>query len=154
MEYSINLPQIEKDTLKLVVPQFFGKPKLVYNNIEIPKLNNRYAVNGNNETPYIFALKNNFFDPVPKVEVNNQALQIVQAIKWYEYLWMGLPIVLIFQGGLIGALLGFFASRINISIFRNNKKQIIKYLFTLGISLFVICAYLIIVLLLTEAVNA
>lgn len=153
MEYSINLPEIEKGKLKLLVPQFFGKPKLVYNNIEIPKLNNRYAVSGNNETPYFLTLKNNLFDPVPKVEVNNKPIQIVQAIKWYEYLWMGLPIVLIFQGGLIGAIFGFFASRINISIFRNNKKQIVKYLLTLGISLFVICAYLIIALLLTEMVN-
>ena len=37
MEYLINLPEIENDKLKLVLPKFFGKTKLFYNDIEVEK---------------------------------------------------------------------------------------------------------------------
>ncbi|WP_163323866.1 hypothetical protein [Draconibacterium mangrovi] len=140
MEYPINLPELEDGQLKLVTSNFYGKPKIFLNDFEIKKQNDRYSVNSNYGNPILITLKNNFLDPIPKVFVNNNQIHIAKEIKWYEYIWTGLPILMVLQGGLLGALLGLIALRLNLNIFRGDKKIISKYLLTLGISLvFVIC---------------
>lgn len=153
MEYSINLPEIENEKLKLVVPKFFGRTKLFYNDIEVKKSNNRYSINNGNDKPLLITLKNNYLDPIPKMFVNDNPVQVATPIKWFEYIWMGLPILLILQGGLLGALFGFIALRLNINIFRNTKNIIGKYSFTLLISLVFAIVYLLIATILTEMIK-
>ncbi len=153
MEYIINLPEIDKNELKLVVPNFFGKTKLYLNNVEVAKINNRYSINNGQDKPVVITLKNNYFDPIPTISVNDNLIQVAKPIKWYEYIWMGLPILLVLQGGLLGALIGLFALRLNISIFRNDKSAFFKYLTTLGVSLTFVIVFLAIAILLNGLIS-
>lgn len=141
MEYTINLPDLENGQLKLVTSNFFGKPKIFLNDFEIKKQNDRYSVNGDSGKPILITLKNNFLDPIPKVFANNNQIHIAKEIRWYEYIWTGLPILMVLQGGLLGALLGLISLRLNLNIFRGDRKIISKYLLTLGISLIFVIAY-------------
>jgi len=153
MEYPINLTELNDNKLKLVVPEFFGKTKIMYNDFEVEKINKRYSINNHSDKPILITLKNNYFDPVPKVFVNEKQIQLVEPLKWYEYVWMGLPLFLAFQGGLLGALLGFIAIRLNSIIFRKDKNQIIKYMTTLGINLLITLIYLVLVVIITDMIK-
>ncbi len=153
MEYSINIPEVESDKLKLVVPKFFGKTKLLYNGTEVKETNNRYSINTENDKLLLITLKNNYLDPIPKVLVNDNPIQVAMPIRWFEYVWMGLPILLILQGGLLGALFGFIALRLNINIFRNSKNVIAKYSFTLLISLVFAIVYILIAIVVAELIK-
>ena len=92
-------------------------------------------------------------DPIPKVFVNENPVQIATPIKWFEYIWMGLPILLILQGGLLGAIFGFIALRLNIDVFRNTKNVIGKYSFTLLISVVFALVYLLIATILIKMIK-
>ena len=65
-------------------------------------------------------LKNVFFDPVPQIVANeDQVIKVTEPLKWYQWVWSGLPILLVFAGGAIGALFGIIASSISIRVFRS-----------------------------------
>ncbi|NLT50231.1 MAG: hypothetical protein GXX85_04860 [Ignavibacteria bacterium] len=72
---------------------------------------------------------------VPKLIVENQEITLVEPLKWYQLVWSGLPITLIFVGGLLGALLGFIGLTINSKMFRSEMNNILKYVVTGAISL-------------------
>ena len=149
VEYPIKLNERNENKLKLIIPKIFGKTKVVYNNIEFQKLNNRYSINNGKDKPVLLTLKNNLIDPVPKVFANNKQIQVARPIKWYEYIWMGLPIIIFFHGGLLGILLGYIAVRLNSLIFRNEKTQFTKYISTLGINVLIAMIYFITYLIIT-----
>ncbi|WP_106543914.1 hypothetical protein [Prolixibacter denitrificans] len=153
MELPINLPELEDNTLKLIVPRVMGKPKVMYNGREVQKQNNRFSISNGSGQPILITLKNNYLDSVPKVFINDQEKQIVKPLKWYEYIWMGLPILMALQGGILGALLGFVAIRLNSIIFRNDKSQVVKYLTTLGVNVLIVTLYLVVVVLLSVVLN-
>ncbi|MDC1106097.1 hypothetical protein OAT16_05285 [Prolixibacteraceae bacterium] len=144
MEYKINLPEMENADLKLTVP-FWGKARIFLNDREIEKDNGVYKIfYGGNEASV--TLKANFLDPVPTLLVNDKSLSLVEPIKWYEYVWSALPVILIFQGGFMGALLGITTFRFNTNVFRADKSVFMKYLLTLGLNLLCGIAFFAIVL--------
>jgi len=153
MEYPINLPNLKYDQLKLVTPRIYGKPKIYLNDNEIEKRNNRYLINTNEEKPILITLKNNYLDPIPKVFINDHQIHVAKAIKWYEYIWTGLPILMVFQGGLLGALFGLISLRINLNIFRSDKNTLVKYLLTLVVSVIFVLIFLIIAAVLNTLIN-
>lgn len=67
------------------------------------------------------------FLDVPKLEVDGQAIQVVEPLKWYEWIWNGIPLLIVFLGGMIPALIGFAAFSINITLFRSQKNTLTKY---------------------------
>jgi len=41
------------------------------------------------------------------VVFDGQTITLVSPLRWYEYAWMSLPLLLVFAGGALGALFGF-----------------------------------------------
>lgn len=91
---------------------------------------------------------------IPQLEVGGKVFTFVSPLKWYEWLWSGLPVGLFMVGGFIGALLGFFALSINTKIFRSDRNDVVKYLLTGVVSFIAVAGYslmaLVIALLLGE----
>lgn len=71
---------------------------------------------------------------LPKLVVDGEVIEIAKPIKWYEMVWSALPILLVFMGGLFGAVVGFIGFTINAKVFRSELNTIIKFLLTAGIS--------------------
>ena len=65
-------------------------------------------------------------------------------LLWYQQLWIGWPILLVFAGGAIGGACGGGAWAINQLVFQNTKNPVLRYLFTGLISIAAIIAYFII----------
>lgn len=49
-------------------------------------------------------------------------------LRWLEYLWAGLPLLLILFGGAIGGFVGAVATSYNVRLFRSNASRARKYL--------------------------
>ena len=87
----------------------------------------RFLVRDNRGNEVAVRLKSNGFDPIPKVDIDGQVLQLARPLEWYEYAWMGLPIVLAIWGGLWGALIGCAATRSSARLFRSERSTFSKY---------------------------
>jgi hypothetical protein len=74
-------------------------------------------------------MRYNLVDPVPTLKIDEQTVNLLEPLQWYEYAWSGLPILLVFAGGALGGLVGGAATIANGRIFRSNRGQIAKYLF-------------------------
>jgi hypothetical protein len=66
-------------------------------------------------------------DPVPQVVIDGQVIRVVEPLRWYQWIWAGLPILLIFGGGAIGGALGFLATSVNTRIFRSEMDGFAQY---------------------------
>ncbi len=68
-------------------------------------------------------------------------------------LWSGLPILLVFIGGALGAIAGIVAFTVNAGIFRTNRSTAVKFLWTAGVSLLAAVIYVLLAVLLSIALG-
>jgi len=122
---------------------FFKSVCLLENGVKVKGKRKKFTVNDNQGSPREINLKISFLDPIPKVEVDGRIIQLARSLTWYEYLWMGLPIMLIFVGGGLGALFGIGATYTSVRIFRSKRKITIKYLLSGAVSISAVAAYLV-----------
>ena len=72
-------------------------------------------------------------------------------LKWYHYVWIGWPLILVVLGGAIGGGLGGAAAAINYKVFQKTQNPVLRYVWTGLISLaavitYVVCATMLYVL--------
>ena len=79
---------------------------------------------------------------VPQLQVEGETIDLVQPLQWYEWLWGGLPILLLFVGGAIGGILGGVAFTLNAKVFRTESNLFLKFLFSGAISMLAVLTYL------------
>lgn len=129
MQYSVPLQGVEVSQVKVELPGLFSGAKLVVNGMPAPKAAKRgeYIIHRDDGSQMTARLKNKFLDPVPDVVINGETIKIVDPLKWYQWIWAGLPILLIFVGGLLGAGLGLVATSINTRIFRSDTIGVGQY---------------------------
>jgi len=143
-EIDITHKDLGNNKLTLLLPRFFGSAKLYFNGRQIEKTEKKYYFTDKNGTRHNITLKPNLMDPIPKVLFNEEEIKVSEPLKWFEYVWMGIPILLAFSGGLLGALFGVLAIKINSDVFRSDKNNLIKYGFTLIINVIITLAFFII----------
>jgi len=73
--------------------------RLVIDSEEKKGKRQKYQLRDNSGREVEVRLRSNVFDPIPKVEIDGQTITLARPLTWYEYAWMGLPIVLVFAGG-------------------------------------------------------
>ena len=108
----------------------FSGPKLLIDGAPVKKEKGQYLIRDNGGNHVEVKLKHNFIDPVPIVEVAGRAIELARPLRWYEHVWMGLPILLVFYGGGLGAMCGYVAVCVNARIFRRELNPITTYLVT------------------------
>jgi len=74
------------------------------------------------------------FDPIPGVEIDGTVFAPAP-LRWFQWLWLSLPLLLIFAGGAIGGLLGILAVRLSARVFRSSRSGRTRYALTATISL-------------------
>lgn len=77
----------------------------------------------------------NLFDPIPQLVLDGQVFTIVEPLKWYQWLWAGLPFLLIAVGGAMGGLFGGLAMVANIRIMRSGLNRVARYAATGGVTI-------------------
>lgn len=119
----------------LVIRQtLLSGPKLIFRNRPVPREKGCYTVPGRNGRPVTVRIPSPFFFLVPKIEINGQPFLVAQPLKWYEYTWTLLPLVLIVPGGAIGGALGAAAAVINLAVSRGRQPAIVKFSITTAVT--------------------
>ena len=147
MGYPVKLPGFEGQEIVVEPAGFFSGPKLLVNGQPAPKGQGRgeMLIRRNDGKDVACAFRNNFLD-VPVLVVEGKPLNLVEPLKWYEWTWNGLPIVMIF-GGALGGLLGVLAITLNLKVFRSAQNAVMKYILTGAISAGAFVLYFILALL-------
>ncbi len=68
----------------------------------------------------------------------------VEKLQWYEYAWIGWPLVLLFLGGAIGGACGGMAAGLNHQLFRKIQQPVLRYVVTGSISVGAILVYVVV----------
>jgi hypothetical protein len=124
---------------------FFKGPRIVIDGSEAPRKRLVFSLRDNSGDLRDIKLKVNGIDPIPKIEIGGVTIELARSLTWYEYAWMGLPILLVFAGGGLGALFGLSAVYSSARIFRGERSVFAKYalsgLVSMGaVILFTACA--------------
>lgn len=97
--------------------------------------------------------KPSYPDLVPVLEINGVTHRVVEKLPWYEYVLGGLPLLLLFIGGGIGAGIGALSTYTNYGILRKQTlSKPARYAAVIGVGLagvlvYVLLAGLLVVLL-------
>ncbi len=143
MIYPFEHDDFQGISLAVCGSSFFKSAYLLVDDVKVKGKRAKFSVNDTQGATREIKLKINIFDPVPKVEIDGAIIQLTRSLTWYEYLWMSLPIMLIFVGGGLGAMFGMLATYSSSKIFRSDKKTGIKYLLSGAVSLSAIVIFLI-----------
>lgn len=145
MNYPVQIEGCEGQVLQ-VQPSAFGRdPKLFVNGRPAPSGPGRrqMLLHRNDGKTMLATWKPRFLGlDVPQLVVDGRLINVIDPLKWYEWMWSGLPILLIFYGGMLGAIFGFFGFAMNMKIFRSDLNGLTKYFLTGCLSVIVVAVYL------------
>lgn len=149
--YPVNIPGFESDSIELESSGFFSPARLYINGklADAGKKRNELILRKRNGANTSVFIQSAFFDTVPLLLVNGKKVQVVPPLAWYQYIYSGLPLFLIFVGGVVGAVLGMVAFIINIRIMRGKFNIPMKYLSILGVHIVTFFVYVALSLLVT-----
>lgn len=146
MRYKIEIEGFEGQNIEIETAGFFSGFKIFVNGVLAPKGNKRGEVilRKNDGSISIATWKQQMLGlDFPQLAVDGKIIKIVEPLKWYEYIWNGLPILLIFTGGFIGAFFGVIGFSSNIKIFRSTISTPFKFISTALVSGLTVVIYLI-----------
>ena len=154
MDYQINgVSGFESRKVVVRSLGMFSGPKLLIDDEVVKGSWGKYSLRRNDGKESMVRLVSNFVDPVPQLVVDGQTYAPNPPLPWYQLVWAGAPILLLFIGGFVGALFGALAAYFNTRIFRSDMQPILKYVVTAAISGVAIILYLILAVMLSLAIN-
>ena len=152
MDIPVEHPELKNHKLVVRPSGFFAQTKVMIDDKEVKGKRGRYIFRNNEGKEITMKLKGGL-DPIPTLEIEGQTVRLVEPFKWYQYVWMGLPVLLIFHGGAIGGAIGATAFFVNANIFRQDKSTLMKYGLAAAVSLSAALAWLVMVVILQLAIG-
>jgi hypothetical protein len=155
MGYKTNIEGFEGQKIEVNIG-FWSGPKLLVNGESAPKGNKRGEMvlqrnDGKRVTatwkPQVLGLD------VPQLLVDGKAVNLVEPLKWYQWIWGGWPVVLLFVGGALGAIAGLVGFSINAKIFRTEMSEVLKYVVSGAVSVLAVLAYFVVALFFSILIN-
>ena len=116
-------------------------PQLLLNGEPVAKQKGQFQLRTNTGSTLAVKMKIRLLDPIPNLVAGGQTIEVAPALAWYQYLWMGLPVLLVFGGGAIGGICGGLAAGVSGRIFRGEHSEGTKYAITGLISVAALLTY-------------
>jgi hypothetical protein len=113
--------------LEVETASFFSGPKLFLNDVLQKRKATQYTIASDSGQELPVKVIYNFLDPIPKLKIGDGTLVLAKPLKWYEYIWIGIPMLLVFAGGALGGFVGAGSTVINGRIFRSDRSSGAKY---------------------------
>ena len=142
MDYLVEHPDFQGRGLAVRIGGLFAGARLVLDGALVARKRAKYSVRDNEGRSRVIRLKGNGLDPIPKLDIDGDIISLTRPLAWYEYIWMGLPIVLVFSGGALGALFGLLATYSSARIFRSDRGTGSKFALSGLISLGAVACFL------------
>jgi hypothetical protein len=139
MEYTVKIEGFEGHHLAVTSDELISNPKLLIDGQPAPNGQKRgeFILYKNNGAKVIaqFTSAALGFDPVPRLSIDGKAIQIMEPLDWFEWVWSGIPLILFLTSGLLGTLFGILAFAFNVRVFRSQRSSLEKLLLTALISI-------------------
>lgn len=130
MEIPLKVPGFNSKVLSVRTAGFWSGSKLLVGGVPAEGKRGVYSVPNDSSEAVAIQLKSSFLDPVPKVVVGTETIELARPLAWYEYAWMAIPFVLVVSGGALGAGFGMAAIYSSARIFRSDRGTAAKYALT------------------------
>ena len=143
MDYQMNIEGFEGQNLQVHV-RFWSGPQLLVNGEPVPKGGKRGEMRfQRNDGKQVTATwKPQFLGlDIPQLTIDGKTIRLVDPLKWYQWIWGGWPVILIFAGGLLGGAAGLIGLLLNAKVFRTDLSGGLKYIVTGAISTLAVIAY-------------
>ncbi len=136
MQYNIEAEGFEGRQLFIEAAGMFAGPKFMLDGSPAQKGNKRgeFSLTRNDGREVVAKFGFNFLDLVPPIIIDGEKINLLEPLKWYQWIWAGWPILLLFAGGALGAVVGVIATNFNVRMFRSGKTAVVQYLAVAGIS--------------------
>jgi hypothetical protein len=140
MEFLIKPVGFENQQLIIKGPGFLMGPSLYVDGVKPNKGPKRfqYVLRRDDGFKVIAEVRPVFLDPIPKVIIDEEVISLAEPLNIFQWIWSGLPILLVFVGGMIGGFLGGSAFWFNTRIFRSKEvSEFEKYILTGAVTVIV-----------------
>ncbi|GIP60729.1 hypothetical protein MKX50_19220 [Paenibacillus sp. FSL W8-0186] len=137
MRYIITPTGFADQTLEVVTSGIGGNAKLMVNNQLVTAKKRQPMILRRDDGQEVEAVwkKDLFGMDVPNIIIDGSLIQVAKPLPVAAKVWCFLPLVFIFIGGAIGALIGILAAAANMSVFRLPTNLVVKFIVTLLIDL-------------------
>jgi hypothetical protein len=154
MRFIVNLDGFDGQEIVLESGGLLRGSRLLVDGKPAKKGNQRgqFVLTDNNGFKVPVYKKHAFLDPIPRLVVDDEEYRFVEPLTAFQWIWCGIPLILIFIGGAIGGLIGGVAFWLNTHVFRSETSGLEKYVLVGLISLIAFLAYLIIAALFQRAI--
>ena len=143
MVYQTNIEGFEGQNLQVDV-RFWSGPKLLVNGEPAHKGSKRgeMLLQRNDGKQVTATWKPQFLGlDIPQLTIDGKTIRLVEPLKWYQWVWSGWPVILIFVGGALGCAAGLIGLMLNAKVFRADLNGVLKYAATGAISTLAVIAY-------------
>ena len=154
MKLEVQHPAFKTRRLAVETAGFFRGPRLLVDGAPAERHKGRYSVLSDAGAATSIELKHNFVDPVPKIKIGDELVQVARSLRWYEYLWIGIPVVLLLAGGALGGVIGALATYASARVFRSDRSTAVKYGSTALISIGAFIAFVVLAVLFRQLMGA
>lgn len=130
MKHKFKLSTFPDSTFTITTSIWTGRMKLFMNDkmLEQSKEQGKPFLIPAGDGNFIKAFQNRTFgDITPSLIINEQVIQIVDKLKWYQYTMAVLPLLLCFIGGALGGLFGGPGAYLVLHIFMKEQGKAISY---------------------------
>ena len=145
MTYPLYIPGFETHDVDVVPAGFVRGPRLLLNGNPAPRgpKRHQYVLTRPDRSKVLVHLKPSMLDPVPKVLVDGEQVEVVDSLPVIQLILSGLPLVMLFIGGAIGGLIGGAAYWLSLIVFRSEMSTAERYILSALISGIAIILFLI-----------
>jgi Zn-dependent protease len=127
MRIQIKHPGFKTQHLSVETASFLAGPKLLLDGVVVKRKGRSYQVASDRGQEVAVKVIYNFLDPIPKLKIDDEMIELAKPLQWYEYVWIGIPMLLVFAGGALGGFVGAGSTVVNGRIFRSDRGAVSKY---------------------------
>lgn len=147
MKYNFSIPEHPETVIGIDISPWTGKQNVLVNghpakqSAQGKRRKPEFLIPDSSGTEKTLELKTSLFGDLTAFW-GGEKIQVTPPLKWYQYIFGGLPIILIFAGGAIGGIFGVLGSLSNYSVLRSKLNVAMKILAVIGISAISLLLYL------------
>lgn len=145
MKFVFDLPEYQNIHVEVEFSFWTNKPTLQVNGSTIPSTpgdSRAFSVPLPNGKNLSLEFRGFTLDYQPRIVVNGKKLiSIAPNLKWYQWLFASIPVVLILIGGAIGGICAFIGVNYNFRMLRGDEDGFVKMLYVLIINLLTLFGY-------------
>jgi hypothetical protein len=130
MDFAVAHKSFKKQLLTIRPATVFAGPRVFLNGELVKRVKGTYSVQNDAGGEVKLKLQTGLVDPIPAVLIDGEKVLVARPFEWYEYIWVGIPILLMFVGGALGGGIGAAATYVNGRLIRSNRSGISRYVLT------------------------